>query len=140
MMMVVSFFLTNSKKFYVNMGFISNSCPNTSQQNGLPKRKHRHIMEVGLSLLAQSHLPTKFLVKMFMTAIYLINHTLTYILDYISPYFKLFAQTPDYSFLRMFGCVCYSLLRPYKKHKLAFCCKYYIFFLTICLNIMDITA
>lgn len=93
----------------------------------LTERKHRHIMEVGLSLLAQSHLPTKFWVDAFMTAIYLINRTPTPVLDNISPYSKLFAQTPDYSFLRMFGCACYPLLRPYTPHKLTFCRKQCVF-------------
>lgn len=32
-------------------------CPYTSQQNGVSERKHRHIVEIGLSLLAQSNLP-----------------------------------------------------------------------------------
>jgi transposase InsO family protein len=36
------------------------SCPHTAQQNGLAERKHRHLMEVALSLLAQSHLPDVF--------------------------------------------------------------------------------
>lgn len=84
-------------------------------------------MEVGLSLLAQSHLPTKFWVEAFMTAIYLINRTPTLVLDYVSPYFRLFAEAPDYSFLRTFGCACYPLLRPYTKHKLAFRSKQCIF-------------
>lgn len=30
------------------------SCPHTSQQNSLAERKHCHIMEMGLTLLAQS--------------------------------------------------------------------------------------
>jgi transposase InsO family protein len=36
------------------------SCPHTSQQNGIAERKHRHIVEVGLTLLAQSGLSPKF--------------------------------------------------------------------------------
>ena len=77
-------------------------------------------MEVGLSLLAQSHLPTKFWVEAFMTTIYLINRTPTPVLDNLFPYFKLFAKAPNYSFLRSFGYTCYQLLRPYTKNKLAF--------------------
>jgi hypothetical protein len=33
------------------------TCPHTSQQNGIAERKHRHVIETGLALLAQSHLP-----------------------------------------------------------------------------------
>ena len=33
------------------------SCPHSPQQNGVSERKHRHIVETGLSLLYRSHLP-----------------------------------------------------------------------------------
>ena len=36
------------------------SCLYTHHQNGLVERKHRHIVEMGLTLLAQSKLPFKF--------------------------------------------------------------------------------
>ena len=49
------------------------SCPHTPQQNGLAERKHRHIVEVGLSLLAEAGLPNKFWDDAFITAVHLIN-------------------------------------------------------------------
>jgi hypothetical protein len=36
------------------------SCPHTHQKNGSPERKHCHIVEVGLTLLAQASMPLKF--------------------------------------------------------------------------------
>jgi histone deacetylase 1/2 len=36
------------------------SCPHAHQQNGAAERKHRHIVEVVLSLLAHAHMPLKF--------------------------------------------------------------------------------
>ena len=36
------------------------SCPHTHEQNGAPERKHRHLTETGLTLLAASSLPSKF--------------------------------------------------------------------------------
>jgi histone deacetylase 1/2 len=33
------------------------SCPHTHQQNGSTERKHRHIVEVGLALLANASMP-----------------------------------------------------------------------------------
>jgi histone deacetylase 1/2 len=36
------------------------TCPHTSQQNGTAERKHRHIVDMGLTLLAQSGLNKKF--------------------------------------------------------------------------------
>ena len=36
------------------------SCPHIHHQNGKIKRKHRHIVDIGLTLLAQSNLPLSF--------------------------------------------------------------------------------
>jgi histone deacetylase 1/2 len=36
------------------------SCPHAHQQNGSAERKHRHIVEVGLSLLANASMPLKY--------------------------------------------------------------------------------
>jgi hypothetical protein len=36
------------------------SCPHTHQQNGSTERKHRHIVETGLALLAHVGVPLKF--------------------------------------------------------------------------------
>jgi hypothetical protein len=84
-------------------------------------------MDIGLPLLAQSHLPSTFWVYAFFTAIFLINRLPTLVLHNDSPYSKLFQRSPDYSHLRSFGYVCYPLLRPYSSHKLAFRSKMCIF-------------
>ena len=44
----------------------------------------------------------------------------TPVLDYLSPYEKLFSTKPNYSFLKGFGFACYLLLRPYNHHKFDF--------------------
>jgi histone deacetylase 1/2 len=49
------------------------SCPHTSQQNGIAERKHRHLVETGLALLAHSSLPLRYWDEAFLTACYLIN-------------------------------------------------------------------
>jgi histone deacetylase 1/2 len=36
------------------------TCPHTSHQNGTVERKHRQIVEMGLTLLSQASLPLKF--------------------------------------------------------------------------------
>jgi histone deacetylase 1/2 len=96
------------------------SCPHTHQQNGSAERKHRHIVEVGLSLLAQACMPLKFWDEAFLTGTYLINHTPTRLLGFSTPYTSLFNEKPDYSSLRVFGCACWPNLGPYNKHKLEF--------------------
>src|SRR5581483_5246032 len=40
---------------------------------GLVERRHRHVVETGLTLLAQSHVPQRFWHFAFDTAVYLIN-------------------------------------------------------------------
>jgi hypothetical protein len=103
------------------------SCPYFSPQNGLAERKLRHILETGLTLLAHAHLSNKYWVDSFLTAVYTINRLPTATLHNVSPYEKLYYKSPDYQRLRVFGCLCYPLLRPYGLHKLEYRSKPCIF-------------
>jgi histone deacetylase 1/2 len=75
------------------------SCPHAHQQNGVAERKHRHIVEVGLSLLANASMPLKFLDEAFLTATHLINLLPSKVVNYKTPTELLFHETPDYSSL-----------------------------------------
>jgi hypothetical protein len=103
------------------------SCPYTSQQNGLAERKLRHILETGLTLLAHSSLSNKYWADAFVTAVHIINRLPTPILDHKSPFSKLHSKEPDYHSLRVFGCQCFPLLRPYTNHKLEYRSKPCVF-------------
>jgi DNA-directed RNA polymerase specialized sigma54-like protein len=46
------------------------SCPHTHQQNGAAERKYRHIVDVCLSLLAQSSMPLKLWDEAYLTAVF----------------------------------------------------------------------
>jgi hypothetical protein len=107
--------------FFIKQG-ISHlvSCPHAHQQNGPAERKHRHIVDVGLTLLAHASMPLKFWDEAFSTAAYLINRTPTKLLDYSTPLEHLYNQVPNYPFLKVFGCACWPNLRPYHTRKLAF--------------------
>jgi hypothetical protein len=96
------------------------SCPHTHQQNGVAERMHRHIVEVGLALLAQSSMPLKYWDHAFLAVVYLINRTPSKTIAHDTPLHKLTGATPDYSSLRIFGCACWPNLRPYNQHKLQF--------------------
>jgi hypothetical protein len=96
------------------------SCPHAHQQNGSAERKHRHIVEVGLSLLDHAHMPLKFWDEAFLAATFLINRTPSKVINFETPLERLYNTKPDYKSLRVFGCACWPNLRPYNKHKLAF--------------------
>jgi len=103
------------------------SCPHTHQQNGLAERKHRHIVETGLALLAHAHVPIKFWDDAFLTATYLINRMPTRVIDNTIPLEHLFHTPPNYTLLRVFGCACWPHLRAYNNRKLSFRSKESVF-------------
>lgn len=94
------------------------SCAYMHEQNGRVECKHRHIVETGLALLAQGSVPSRYLDYAFETAVFLINRLPTPVLGNVSPHFVLFRSLPDYSFLRVFRCLCFPYLRPYNKHNM----------------------
>lgn len=81
--------------------------PSHPRTNGLAERKHHHIVEIRLALLAHSAVPFSFWDMAFDTTNFLMNHMPTLVLNNVSPYKKLFAKSPDYSTLRSFGCACF---------------------------------
>lgn len=103
------------------------SCPHTHQQNGFAERKHRHIVETGLALLAHASIPMKFWDDAFLTATYLINHLPTRVIDNQTPLEHLFKTPPNYFLLKTFGCACWPHLRPYNTRKFAFRSKECVF-------------
>jgi histone deacetylase 1/2 len=97
------------------------------QQNNSAERKHCHIVEIGLTLLAYASMPLKFWDEAFLTAIFLINMLRSKVIDFATPVEKLLQTKPNYDSLRIFGYTCWPNLRPYNKRKLAFCSKQCVF-------------
>jgi hypothetical protein len=95
-------------------------CPHAHQQNGSSERKHRHIVENGLALVANASMPLKFWDEAFLTTTYLINLLPSRVINYKTPVELLFKEKPNYSSLRVFGCACWPNLRPFNPRKLAF--------------------
>ncbi|PKU77708.1 Retrovirus-related Pol polyprotein from transposon TNT 1-94 [Dendrobium catenatum] len=95
------------------------SCPYTPSQNGVAERKYRHIIETARTLLTQAALPHHFWVDTVLTANHLINRLPSPNTQFKSPYEILFSKPPDYSQLRVYGCLCYPWLKPYTNNKLS---------------------
>jgi hypothetical protein len=114
--------------FFTKIGITHHvSCPHAHQQNGAAERKHRHIVEVGLSLLAHASMPLKFWDEAFLAATFLINRLPSKVINHTTPLERLFHVKPNYTALRTFGCSCWPNLRPYNKHKLQFRSKECVF-------------
>jgi histone deacetylase 1/2 len=71
------------------------TCPHISKQNGIARRKHRHIVETGIALLAHSSLPLRFWDEAFLTVVYLINRMPSRTIKNSTPLSRLFGETPD---------------------------------------------
>ncbi|GJU47053.1 putative RNA-directed DNA polymerase [Tanacetum coccineum] len=111
----------NLASFLSSLGIIHRrSCPHTSEQNGYVECHNRHVVETGLTLLAQACVPQRFWHYAFDTAIYLINRMPSRTSTNKSPFEYIFKWSPDYSLLRVFGCLCFPHLRPYNCHKMDF--------------------
>ncbi|PKU75882.1 Retrovirus-related Pol polyprotein from transposon TNT 1-94 [Dendrobium catenatum] len=103
-----------------NLGIIHQfTCPYSPPQNGVAERKHRHLAETIRSLLLEASLPHTFWVDTLFTATYLINRLPSPNTSHKSPYEILYRRSPNYKFLKVFGCLCYPWLKPYTSSKLS---------------------
>jgi histone deacetylase 1/2 len=84
------------------------------------ERKHRHVVDLGLTLLSQAGLPISYWDHAFLTVVHLINRLPTASLSFKIPYTVLFHKNPDFHSFKAFGCACFPLLRPYNTHKFDF--------------------
>ncbi|KAL4582707.1 hypothetical protein LXL04_007266 [Taraxacum kok-saghyz] len=77
--------------------------PHTPEQNGIAKRRHRHIVETGLELLHYAGLPLTYWSHAFQTAVHLINKLPTPVLNSKTPLSTLYGTNPNYTKLKTFG-------------------------------------
>jgi hypothetical protein len=65
-------------------------------------------------------MPLKFWDESFITVVFLINRLPSKTIHHDTPYEHLYGTSPDYTFLRSFGCAMWLNLRPYNSKKLEF--------------------
>uniref|UniRef100_A0A2N9H472 Integrase catalytic domain-containing protein n=1 Tax=Fagus sylvatica TaxID=28930 RepID=A0A2N9H472_FAGSY len=94
------------------------SCAGTSQQNGRAERKLRHILDTVRALTNAASTPASFWGEAALTAVYTINRCPSPVIQNTTPYERLFGTSPNYSLLKVFGCVCFVLLQPHERTKL----------------------
>ena len=90
----------------------------THAQNGVAKRKHRHIIETARTLMISSFVPTHFWAETVLTTVYLINMQPSSLLQDKCAGEVLFGNPPKYDHLCVFGCTCYVLLASHERTKL----------------------
>lgn len=96
--------------------FHQRSCPYTPQQNGVVERKHRYVIQVARALLHHASLPQRFWGEAVLTATHLINRLPSIVLKWKCPVEILTNKRPDFSRLKIFGCLCFvSNLDPHKR-------------------------
>jgi hypothetical protein len=105
--------------FFPKASFFCFSYPYTSPQNGKAERSLHSINDILRTLLIQASLPPCFWVEALWTTTYLLNIRPTKICPLYSPFQSLFLSHPDYSDLRVFGCLCFPNTSSTAAHKLA---------------------
>jgi len=68
------------------------SCAHTPLQNGVSGRKHRHIVEIALTLMINNGVPKHLWVEAFTTAVYLINRLPFSVINMQSPLSSLYGR------------------------------------------------
>jgi hypothetical protein len=82
------------------------SCPYMSPQNGKAEHIIRSVNNVICTLLIQAFLPGRYWAEGLHTAMYLLNHLPTTVIQAVCPHLALFGSTPSYEHLRVFSCTC----------------------------------
>ncbi|XP_059277601.1 uncharacterized protein LOC132031671 [Lycium ferocissimum] len=98
-----------SLKHFFN--FVHNSSENyvyTPQQNGVAKRKYRHMLKITRAIRFQGKIPIKFWGHCVLAAIYLINRLSSTDINNMSPCEELHNKKPNLNHLKVLGYLCFA--------------------------------
>ena len=96
------------------------SCAYTPQQNGVVKRKNRHLVETARTLLFHHKVPQRFWGDAILAACYLINRMPSSVLHDQIPHSVLLPNQPLFCLPpRVFGCVCFVHILTLGQDKLS---------------------
>ncbi len=94
------------------------SCNYSPQQNGVIKRKSKHIVEITRAMLNEKNLPNYFWVEAIATTVYIMNRTPTTAVHGMTPEEKFTGKKPNVPHLKVFGCIAYVHVPDEKISKL----------------------
>lgn len=106
----IEFINKKVKDLFDQLGIVhQRTCIYTPQQNGIVKRRHKTLLESARAMMFQSSVPLKFWPYSILTSTWMLNRLPSRVLGWKSPFELLFGKTPDYTMLRPFGCLAYTV-------------------------------
>ena len=109
-------FLSNEFKIFCAENGIQRqlTTPYTLEQNVVAERKNRTVVEMARSLLKEKDLPNYLWVEAVAATVHLLNISPTRAVQDITPFEAWKGMKPTVSYLRIFGCIPYSMINRQK--------------------------
>ncbi|KAK9129540.1 hypothetical protein Sjap_010027 [Stephania japonica] len=105
--------------FYSEKGIIhQKSCVYTPKQNSKVESKHQHILNVARALSFQAKLPHSFWADCVAHVVHLINIVPSPIIHNRTPFKLLYNKPPNFTSLKVFGCLSFASSYPVSRNKL----------------------
>ena len=83
------------------------TCRYTLQQNGVAEPKNMHIAKIARALMFEKNMPHCYWAEAVYTTVYIMNRTPTAVVHGMTPEEKFTSRKPNFSHLKVFGCIAY---------------------------------
>lgn len=124
--LIITLYTNNGSEYILLCSFLATNGishlitpPPSFKQDGIFRCRYRHIVETNLTLLHHAHMPLTFWLHVFSILVYLTNHMPKVDLSMQSSFEKLFKRPPNNTKLKVFGCLYYPWIQPYRSYKFA---------------------